>query len=151
MAKFGKKEKRGTPGISTASLPDIVFMLLFFFMVTTVVRENPAKVQYTLPTTKFYEEIEDRSKIAYVYVGTLDGTDDKKKVRYEINGFPYAKLTKLVEGIKLKQSQYANPDEITFALKIDETNIDVGEVNKLKRVLQEAGVKLILYTSDINE
>ena len=40
MSKFRKNEKKGMPGISTASLPDIVFMLLFFFMVTNVMRET---------------------------------------------------------------------------------------------------------------
>ena len=39
MAKFKKGGKRETPAISTASLPDIVFMLLFFFMVSTTMRE----------------------------------------------------------------------------------------------------------------
>ena len=40
MSKFRKDGKKGIPAISTASLPDIVFMLLFFFMVTTVMRET---------------------------------------------------------------------------------------------------------------
>ena len=35
MAKFGKKSNT-SQDIPTAALPDIIFMLLFFFMVTTV-------------------------------------------------------------------------------------------------------------------
>ena len=38
MGKFKKDGKREVPAISTASLPDIVFMLLFFFMVSTTMR-----------------------------------------------------------------------------------------------------------------
>ena len=49
MSKFKKNKKGGTPPISTASLPDIVFMLLFFFMVTTVMRETEMLVDNTLP------------------------------------------------------------------------------------------------------
>ena len=49
MSKFRKDSKKDTPGISTASLPDIVFMLLFFFMVTTVMRETTIMVQQSLP------------------------------------------------------------------------------------------------------
>ncbi len=45
MAKFGNKKKKGSPAISTASLPDIVFMILFFFMVTTVMREVDLKIE----------------------------------------------------------------------------------------------------------
>ena len=47
MAKFKKKQDGGTPAISTASLPDIVFMLLFFFMVATVMRDSTLMVQNT--------------------------------------------------------------------------------------------------------
>ena len=49
MSKFRKGEKKGMPAISTASLPDIVFMLLFFFMVTTVMRETTFFVDVTTP------------------------------------------------------------------------------------------------------
>ena len=56
MSKFRNKDNKGTPAISTAALPDIVFMLLFFFMVTTVMRETTLFVEavsythLTLPT-----------------------------------------------------------------------------------------------------
>ena len=53
MSKFNKKGGKGLPSISTASLPDIVFMLLFFFMVTTVMRETTLKVEVTQEGTQF--------------------------------------------------------------------------------------------------
>ena len=49
MSKFRKNNKGETPKISTASLPDIVFMLLFFFMVATVLRDNTLMIQNTFP------------------------------------------------------------------------------------------------------
>ena len=49
MSKFKKKGSGELPKISTASLPDIVFMLLFFFMVATVLRDNTLMIQNTLP------------------------------------------------------------------------------------------------------
>ena len=48
MAKFKKDGKKETPAISTASLPDIVFMLLFFFMVSTTMREVTLMIQNNL-------------------------------------------------------------------------------------------------------
>ena len=44
MSKFKKKKDGALPAVNTASLPDIVFMLLFFFMVATVMRENTLKI-----------------------------------------------------------------------------------------------------------
>ena len=52
MSKFRKNNSKGTPGISTASLPDIVFMLLFFFMVTTVMRETTIMVKQSAHATE---------------------------------------------------------------------------------------------------
>ena len=47
--KFRKKKSNDKPEISTASLPDIIFMLLFFFMVVTVMREQELKVTVSVP------------------------------------------------------------------------------------------------------
>jgi biopolymer transport protein ExbD len=49
MGRIRKKKSGGTPALSTASLPDIVFMLLFFFMVTTTMREVALKAAVTKP------------------------------------------------------------------------------------------------------
>ena len=58
MSKFRKNGKKGMPGISTASLPDIVFMLLFFFMVTTVMRETTLFVSVTTPKATEIKKLE---------------------------------------------------------------------------------------------
>ena len=71
MSKF-KKKKKGMPGISTASLPDIVFMLLFFFMVTTVMRETELKIKKpTLPKATEIKKLERKSLVSYIYVGKV--------------------------------------------------------------------------------
>ena len=72
MSKFGKKKKKGAPAMSTASLPDIVFMILFFFMVTTVMREVELKVELTnsdLPQATEIKKLEKKSLVSYIYVG----------------------------------------------------------------------------------
>ena len=69
MSKFRKKGKGGIPAISTASLPDIVFMLLFFFMVTTVMRETTLMVQIRLPSATEIEKLERKSLVSYIYAG----------------------------------------------------------------------------------
>ena len=71
MSKF-KKKKKGTPGISTASLPDIVFMLLFFFMVSTVMRETELKVKQSLPFATEVKKLERKSLVSYIYVMTTN-------------------------------------------------------------------------------
>ena len=69
MSKF-KKKKKGLPAISTASLPDIVFMLLFFFMVSTTMRETDLSIKKpALPTASEVKKLEQKSLVSTIYVG----------------------------------------------------------------------------------
>ena len=69
MSKFRNKKKNVEPKISTASLPDIVFMLLFFFMVTTVIKENELKITVSVPKATEINKLERKSLVSYIYVG----------------------------------------------------------------------------------
>ncbi len=69
MAKFSKKRGKTTPAISTASLPDIIFMLLFFFMVVTVLRNAELKVRVVVPDATELTKLERKSLVHYIYIG----------------------------------------------------------------------------------
>lgn len=69
MAKFKKDGKKETPAISTASLPDIVFMLLFFFMVATTMREVSVLVANAMPEADETVKLEKKSLVSSIYVG----------------------------------------------------------------------------------
>ena len=69
MSKFRKK-KKGMPAVNTAALPDIVFMLLFFFMVTTTMRETDLKIENPrLPSASEVKKLEHKSLVSTIYVG----------------------------------------------------------------------------------
>jgi len=69
MSKFRKKTSGSTPAISTASLPDIIFMLLFFFMVTTVMRETTLLVDISMPKASESKKIQRKNLVSYIYIG----------------------------------------------------------------------------------
>ena len=69
MSKFKKKKDGDLPAISTASLPDIVFMLLFFFMVATVMRDNTLMVTNTLPAADQIKKLDKKDRVIYIYAG----------------------------------------------------------------------------------
>ncbi len=75
MAHFKKKTATTKQEIPTASLPDIIFMLLIFFMVTTVLREQDLLVRTVLPSAEAIDKIEEKRLVSYVYIGPekLDG------------------------------------------------------------------------------
>ncbi len=68
-AHFKKKSAKTSQDIPTASLPDIIFMLLIFFMVTTVMRETELLVRTSLPAAEAVEKIEQKRLVSYIYVG----------------------------------------------------------------------------------
>lgn len=69
MAKFKKGGGKGLPAISTASLPDIIFILLFFFMVATVLRDKTLKVKNILPTATEIVKLKKKSLAHNIFVG----------------------------------------------------------------------------------
>ena len=69
MSKF-KKKKKGVPAVNTSALPDIVFMLLFFFMVTTTMRETSLRIDTpVLPSATEVKKLEHKSLVSTIYVG----------------------------------------------------------------------------------
>ena len=69
MAKFTKKRGKTSPVISTASLPDIIFMLLFFFMVVTVMRDSDKKVEVVVPKATELQKLKQKSLVNHIYIG----------------------------------------------------------------------------------
>ncbi len=69
MSKFNKKKGSELPAVNTASLPDIVFMLLFFFMTVTVMKDSTIKVENTLPNASETKKLEKKDRVIYIYVG----------------------------------------------------------------------------------
>ena len=70
MAKIRRNEKREMPALNTSSLPDIIFMLLFFFMSVTSMKEVSYKVQFKVPQATELVKLEKKSLVRYIYVGT---------------------------------------------------------------------------------
>lgn len=69
MATFKKGKKDKMTAINTSALPDIIFMLLFFFMVSTTMKEVSYKVQIKNPSATELEKLEKKSLVSYIYVG----------------------------------------------------------------------------------
>ena len=69
MSKFNKKKNAEVPAVNTASLPDIVFMLLFFFMVATVMRDDELQIENQLPKANQVEKLAEKKKVVTIYIG----------------------------------------------------------------------------------
>jgi biopolymer transport protein ExbD len=147
MSKF-KKKTNVTPSISTASLPDIVFMLLFFFMVTTVLRETDLLILNRLPQATQLQKLEKKSLVSYIYVGKPRdtgkfGTEPRIQannvlvIPRDIPNFVAAERSKLDE---------VEQDKITMSLKVDR-EAKMGIVSDVKQQLREANALKVNYST----
>lgn len=147
MSKFNKK-KKGLPPINTASLPDIVFMLLFFFMVATTMRETTVMVAQTIPNATEIKKLQDKRLISYIYVGEATDVDtygkgDKIQLNDKISD------VKEVRSFIFASRESVNEDErdyMTTMLKAD-VNCSVGTINDIKKELREINALKITYSA----
>lgn len=147
MAKF-KKSQGTSEDIPTAALPDIIFMLLFFFMVTTVMRETDIMVQQQLPKATQLTKIERKSLVSYIYMGepknaSLYGSEPKVQtndVFVEVDD-----IVQFVNQEKDKLSEVER-DQITMSLKVD-TEVKMGLVTDVQEELRKGNARRVLYSS----
>mgnify|MGYP006306857463 CR=1 FL=1 len=146
MAKF-KKKTSTSQEIPTASLPDIIFMLLFFFMVTTVLRESDILVEQKIPKASELNKLERKSLVSYIYIGKPKKTDLGSEPRVQLNDAlaqpDDIKLFVQQEKDKLTEVER---DQITMALKVDR-EVKMGIVVDVQQELKEVNARKILYSA----
>ena len=150
MSKFKKKKSGGTPAISTASLPDIVFMLLFFFMTSTTMKDSDLKIENTLPKANQTAKLHKKEYVMYLYAGkpseryrsSLGGSDriqlaDKMATTADIKNFVITERT----SRNSEDEKY-----LTASLKIDK-NVKMGLVSDIKLELRKIDQLKVNYTT----
>ncbi len=148
MAKFTRKGKGKMPAISTASLPDIVFMLLFFFMVTTVIRETTLMVKIVPPFASEIKKLEKKSLVSYINIGKPAQAEMYGSApRIQLND-AFATKEKIREFISSERDKMSEADrnKMTVSLKCDK-DVEMGIVTDIKEELKKASALKINYSS----
>lgn len=147
MSRFKEKSSGSMPAISTASLPDIVFMLLFFFMVTTVMREVDLLVKVTLPEATETTKLEDKALVDYIYIGPPMSKALGTEPLMQLND-QFAKLEEIDPWVKAgedRREEVLKP-KITRSLKVDkETAMKI--VTDVKQELRKSNALKINYST----
>jgi biopolymer transport protein ExbD len=150
MGKFNKSGKREMPTLNTSSLPDLIFTLLFFFMIVTTMREVELKVEFKAPQATELEKIEKKSLVTFIYAGKpLLQYQDKmgSETRIQLNE-AFAEVNEIQDFIineRLKMSEADQPMMIV-SLKIDR-DAKMGIVSDMKQALRRAYALRISYSA----
>ncbi len=147
MAKF-KKSSNTSKDIPTASLPDIIFMLLFFFMVTTIIRPHEILVEQEIPRATQLKKIEQKSLVTYFNVGAPTNTTqygESSKIQFNDVFIELLQIPQQIIEAREKLSEQEK-DRLTVSLKIDE-EVKMGIISDLQEQLKEANALKILYNA----
>lgn len=136
--KFTKKRAATKTDIPTSSMPDIVFMLLLFFMVSTTLREVDVLVQFTLPQAEAIEKIENKRLVSYIWVG--------RDERIQLND----NIIKLEEVKNLMYEKRKELPNVIVSLRIDK-NSGMGIVTDIQQELRKADARRINYSARVLE
>lgn len=150
MAKFTRKGKGGTPAVSTASLPDIVFMLLFFFMVSTTMREVELKIQVRVPEATEVTKLENKSLVSYIYVGApllayqaKFGTEPRIQLNDKFESI--SGIIPYIDAQRQKMDEIDIP-RMTVSIKAD-SKTKMGIITDIKEELRTAQALKINYST----
>jgi biopolymer transport protein ExbD len=150
MAKFRKKKGSGQQAISTASLPDIVFMLLFFFMVSTSMKEVSLKIQLKQPEATELSKLEKKSLVTYIYVGVPQRqyqTTFGSEPRLQLND-QFATVDDIRNYIAQERESMRESDrsKMTVSIKAD-YDTPMGIITDVKQALRDAQALKISYSA----
>lgn len=148
MSKFKKDGTKATPAVSTASLPDIVFMLLFFFMVTTVMREVDLKIKLTQPEASEIQKLENKSLVNYIYIGEpMEKNKFGTEPRIQLDD-NFANVKDVGPYIEMRRTQVDEVliPKLTTSMKIDKET-KMGIVTDVKQELRKVQSLKISYST----
>ena len=150
MSKFKKDGKKGVGSINTASLPDIVFMLLFFFMTTTVMREVDLKVNIRLPNASEAKKLEKKSLVSFIYIGEpsipyqkMFGTEP----RIQLND-QFKNVADIQDFIAQERDAMNEADQakMSVSMKVDKKT-KMGIISDVKLALRRASALKLNYSA----
>ena len=148
MARFRKEGKKEVPQVSTSSLPDIVYMLIFFFMITTTMRDVELKVKSSpLPKATEIQKLEHKALVSSIYIGPPRDMKLGTESRIQLDD-AFARTNDIADWIQKERDSRSEADRplLTTALKVHK-DTRMGVVTDVKQELRKVGAFRINYTT----
>lgn len=151
MSMMFRRKSREVPGLNTSSLPDLIFSVLFFFMIVTHMRQVTLKVKYQVPQGKELTRLTKKSAVSYIYIGkpvsittgrvvgdtTLVQLNDKYATPAEVTDYLIAEK---------KRMSAEDQQQMTVSIKADK-DTKMGVVADVKQALRQAKALRVNYSA----
>lgn len=155
MSRFRRrKHNHDVPGLNLASMPDLIFTVLFFFMIVTHMRQTELKVRYVVPQGTELEKTGHKGSVVYLYIGhPIDehGQVVSDETRIQVNN-RYVSVRELPEAIAQAREQMSSEDKARMTVSVHaDRDTDMGVINDVKQALRLAGALRINYSATNKE
>ena len=138
------------PALNTASLPDLIFSILFFFMLVVHMSKVRVHVKYQVPTATELSRLYNRSSVQYIYIGRpvnklgqVDGKETVVQLNDHLTSIPEIRnyMNRLSAALPPEQRR-----QLSVSIKADR-HVDMGTIMDLKQALREANVLNVNFTA----
>lgn len=145
-----RHSRREMPQLNTASLPDLIFTVLFFFITVTHMREVTLKVKYRVPEGTELTKLVKKSAVTYIYIGKP--TDDMRhiagnKTRIQLND-KYADIDDVTDYVAEERKRMSPEDARAMSVSVKaDRNTDMGIMSDVRQALRRAGALKVNYSA----
>ena len=149
MIRFRKKS-HDVPELNTSSLPDLIFSVLFFFMIVTHMRQVTLKVECRVPQGKNLVRLTKKSAVSHIYIGKptkdLQGKYDKE-TQIQLND-KLATASEVMDYMAAEKKRMSAEDQrlMTVSIKADK-DTKMGVITDVKQALRQAKAIKISYSA----
>ena len=144
MQSMFRNSSHELPGLNMASMPDLIFTVLFFFMIVTHMRHDDVRVQYDVPTGTEVRKLEQKASVVNLYIG--------KDQRIQVNGqmTDLSHLSSVIQAQR-KKMDAENAEHLTISMKADR-HTPMGLISDVKKQLQKSFALRVNYSGrDMNK
>ena len=142
MQSMFRTKRHNVPSLNMASMPDLIFTVLFFFMIVTHMRSDEVKVRYAVPQGTEIRKLTNKASVVNIYIGRLDND-----WRVQLNGdlVTPEQIPTRIEQLRAAMSP-ENAEHLTVSLRADR-HTPMGIISDVKQALQKSYALRINYSA----
>ena len=147
---FHGRRRHSVPTLNVASMPDLIFTVLFFFMIVTHMRSDEVKVRLEVPAGSEVKKLAGHPAIVNIYIGRQGDKETGRQDNtwlVQLNGdiVSPSEIPARINAIRSKLSP-ENAERLTVSFRADR-HAPMGLVSDVKRALQKAYALKINYSA----
>lgn len=146
MRRRFRRPDHSVPELNMASLPDLIFTVLFFFMIVTHMRDVEKRVTYQLPAGTEVEKQQHKSAVVHIYVGKpMDGSTEGYCIQLNNQLATVSDIKRFIENER-RQMSAEDQERLTVSIEADR-DVPMGLINEVKQALRKSYALNVSYSA----